>query len=186
MRRKQKKIQENYWSKKGFDSSKEFFIYQFLCEHLKSRTKIRKIDNALLFYRHKPWREHIESILNNYDSNDLEEFYHFVRLQRRKWDTDLGMQTSMFVPLTVAITAAILTECITTLLRINVSNVFEIILLIIAIIVIDIITTIAMVFIFNIVLNPFIKSKNQIHFWTDCMEIVEDQLKIIKTTEYNF
>lgn len=186
MRRKQKNIQKKYWSGKGFDSNKEFLIYQLLCENLRSRTKIRKIDKTLLFYMHKPWREHIESILNNYDINDMEEFYHFVRLQKRKHDINFGIQTSMMIPLIVALVAGILapsTLNFITYMSNNMSSIYRLTIFFIILIITIFILTLTLVFIFNVALSPYINYKNKIYFWTDCMEIVEDKLKIIKTNE---
>lgn len=187
MRRKQKNIQKKYWSGKGFDSNKEFLIYQLLCENLRSRTKIRKIDKTLLFYMHKPWREHIESILNNYDNNDMEEFYHFVRLQKRKHDINFGMQTSMMIPLIVALVAGILAPSTLNFITFTANNIsifYELaIFFIILIIMMMLILVFMFVVIFNDALSPYIDYKNKIYFWTDCMEIIEDKLKIIKTKE---
>ena len=156
MSRKKNRLEE-YWKKKGFDSGKELLIYQYLCNNLSS-SRTRKIDEEHRFYEYRFWREHIESIVQNYKEDELTEFYHFIRLKERKCGTGISIITLFLMPYVII--------CISEISKLISDNISLFIPLIFFV-----------VFIVFFTLIPYIDDKNQVNFWSDCLEIIEEQYK---------
>lgn len=157
-KKKQRKYLEEYWKKKGFDSEKELLIYQYLCNEL-GDWKAKKIEKEYQFREYKLWREHIECIVQNYKEDELIEFYHFIRLKERQCDTNVGIHTLLQIPFVVALVAGVFMS--------NLDKVFQLILIGFPV----------WFMIFNNVLAPYIYFKHKASFWSDCLEIIEEQYK---------
>lgn len=183
-RKKQENIPKEYWKKKGFDSDKEFVIYQNLCGNLKAKKKIEKEKQ---FYKYMSWREYVEEKIEKYDEETLTEFYHFIKLKRRQCDIDTGMHISIFIPLVVAVISNGIVQCvIETMINLyspeNASgnydlNVLGLILGIAAMSVLMFILGLSMYFLLRDVMDPYVKSKNETSFWEDCLEIVKNKIE---------
>ena len=129
----------------------------------------------------------MEGTIENYDKETLSEFLHFVELRRRQCDIDVGMHTSILIPLVVAIMASTLAGGILEVIKnpsttTNVSesynlNFLVIILYVFALLMLMIIITLGLVFILYNVIDPYIRSKNETSFWEDCLIIVKDKMK---------
>lgn len=182
--KKQEKNPNEYWKGKGFDSNEEFLIYQYLCGNLRKKNKISEEKR---FNKYKSWCEHVEEIIENYDKETLSEFFHFVELRRRQCDIDIGMHTSIFIPLVVAVIASGFVGSILEVIKnpsttTNVSESYNsdflvIILSIIIFLILMIILVFGLVFILYNIIDPYIKSKNETSFWEDCLVIVRNKMK---------
>ncbi len=182
--KKQEKSPNEYWKGKGFDSNEEFLIYRYLCGNLRNKNKVK---DEKRFYKYKSWREHVESIIEDYDEETISEFLHFVELKRRQCDINIGMHTSIFIPLIVAITSsglvgsaleAIKNQGTTT--SVSESYNFDLLVIILCaliLLIIIIIFTFSLVFILYNAIDPYIKSKNETSFWEDCLIIVKNKMK---------
>lgn len=183
MCRKKKQVNalKEYWEKEKFDSNTEFLYYQCLCGNIKGKTKINKIDEHNRFRDYKSWRQHIEEILKGYDEDKISEFYHFIKLRERQCDIYMGMNLSMFAPFMVALVAGILVqfemEMVQSFSQNSFSNVIGIIVYSIMFILGAIILVFVLCFALYAVVNPYVKSKNEVNFWTDCLEVVEEYIK---------
>lgn len=183
-RKKQENTPNEYWKGRGFDSEEEFLIYRYLCGDLRNKNKIKEEKR---FYKYKSWCEHVKRIIENYDEEAMSEFLHFVELKRRQCDINMGMHTSIFIPLVVAITSSGLIECILEIMKnpsatTNVSesynlDFFMIILCIIVYSILMVISVFGLVFILYNIIDPYIKSKNETSFWEDCLIIVKNKIK---------
>lgn len=184
-KKKQRNNHEEYWKERGFDSDKEFLIYQYLCGRLKRQSKINKIDKFKRFCTHKSWKEHIEGIVNSYEEAELSEFYHFIKLRERECDIDISASTSLLLPIVVAIIAGMLTQYVISMsssftkYQINswIGFIGFIIALILVIIFNGIVIIGGLTYIFYNTLGPYIRSKNKASFWADCLEIIEEKYK---------
>ena len=182
--KKARKTPNEYWKGKGFDSNEEFLIYRYLCGDLRNKNKVKEEKR---FYKYKSWREHVEEIIENYDKETLSEFLHFVELRRRQCDIDIGMHTSIIIPLVVAIISSGLVGSIFEVIKnpsttTNVSESYNsdflvIIFCIFILLVLMIIFVFGLVFILYNIIDPYIKSKNETSFWEDCLIIVRNKMK---------
>lgn len=154
---KKKNRLEEYWKKKGFDSGKELLIYQYLCNNLSSR-RTRKIDEEHRFCEYRLWREHIESIVQSYKEDELTEFYHFIRLKERKCGIGISIIISFLMPFVIAYITVAIGE-----ISNNISS-FTL-------------EVFCVLFIIFYTLIPYIHDKNQVNFWSDCLEIIEEKYK---------
>ena len=174
MSRKNKQInnREEYWRKKGFDSNREFLIYQYLCGRLRRQSKINKIDKSKQFRTYKSWKEHIEGIVNAYKEDELSEFYHFIILRERACDIDISVSTSLLLPIVVALIGGIVAQnviyMLISVMEFKANNLLEFIAAIIVLFFVVMVVFFIMVIIFREVLLPYIKSKNETSFWSDC------------------
>lgn len=180
-KKKQRNNYEEYWKKRGFDSNKEFLIYQYLCGKSRRWPKINKIDKSELFHTYESWKKHIEGIINTYEEDKLSEFYHFVKLRERACDIDISVSASFLLPFIVAlitgITAPDLMKGLMSFAEYKINNWIEFIAVMIGLSIFIMIIFVGMVIILNKVLLPYITSKKETSFWKDCLEIVEEKLK---------
>lgn len=171
-----------YWKDtKGFDSNEEFQIYQYLCGNLKEKAA-KKIDEKKKFKKYKTWREHVEELLKDWDNDTLSEFYHFIKLERRYCDIDMGMHTSFAMPFVITITAGALIPWLLNSdflegIEIQQMGIIEQFFMFILFLVIIYIFAIVLAFTIVSILSPYVKSKNEMVFWEDYLEIVESKME---------
>lgn len=167
-----------YWREQGFNSSDEFLAYQYLCGNIRSKKKINKMAQNKRFENYESWREHIEEILGQYDRDRRTEFYHFAKLSKRQCDISMGMHTSAFAPFMVALIAGILTQGIVEIVKYYSKNKIlseiEFIVNYIGLILLGALLFFILIIVFYILVIPYIESKNEVSFWADCLEIVEE------------
>lgn len=188
---------KEWWKNEvGFDIDKEFLIYQYLCGKL-SKRKIKKIDKEERFCRYKSWQEYVEGNLEKYDSEMLNEFYHFLKLNEIECDVDGGMNILFIIPLVVALVSGGLVQSIFLLsteksISIDFGSIYEIMLnsfwgtifaligITVAFVCIILLFVVFMAMLmspFLTVIRPYINSKYKVAFWKDYLEITKAVLK---------
>lgn len=180
-KRKQRNRLEEYWKERGFDGDKEFLIYQYLCGSLRGKAKINKIDKSKQFTKYESWKEHIEGIIMAYKGDELSEFYHFIRLRERECDIDINISTSLMWPIVAAIVSGIIAqnaiEMLMSFAKYKITNWIEFMAFSIVLIFSVIMVFFCITVLFYNTLGSYIKPKNKASFWSDCLEIIEEQYK---------
>lgn len=175
-----------YWKETvGFDIEKEFEIYKYLCGTLRSKRKINRIDEQKRFRKYKLWNKYVEETLQKCDVEQLGEFYHFLKLNEMECEMDGGMNTSLLVPLIVALISGVLvqsvfsTEEVASLRSGELNDILGV--YVVGSVILYILGTLlagAMLMVsFWVVMKPFIKNKYRMAFWRDYIEIVESVIQ---------
>ena len=115
MRQRKKLVYKpkEYWKNAiGFDIKKEFLIYQFLCGKLRWARQVKKIDEEKRFTEYKSWRKYVEGNLTECDADRLMEFYHFLKLREIECNINMGTDTSLWIPVMVALFSGIIVQCV--------------------------------------------------------------------------
>ncbi len=195
MRQRKKVVYKpkEYWKNAiGFDIKKEFLIYQFLCGKLRWAREVKKIDEEKRFTEYKSWRKYVEGNLTECDTDRLMEFYHFLKLREIECNIDIGMDTSLWLPVMVTLFAGIMVQCILMMSEAGTSIDFGfiqelmqkglsgilwaciglIVILFFIVIILAFVTLMPLVLLYTVV-KPHIKSKYMIAFWRDYLEITE-------------
>lgn len=181
----------------GFDIEKEFEIYQYLCGTLKSKRKINKIDEQKQFRKYKLWKNYVEETLQKCNGDQLEEFYHFLKLNEMECEMDGGMNTSFLLPFSIAFVSGGLAQYIYTICDESGSwldmsyihqlmsiGLFGIIFAVLGIIVVlffivfvILLFALLPMFLFLYISKQYARNKYMAYFWRDYIEIVEAAIK---------
>ena len=195
MRQRKKLVYKpkEYWKNAiGFDIKKEFQIYQYLCGKLRWAREVKKIDEEKRFTEYKSWRKYVEGNLTKCDADRLMEFYHFLKLREMECNIDIGMDTSLWLPVMVALCAGIIVQCVFMMSEADISIDFGfiqelmqkgllgifgacigiIVILLFCVIIVAFVILMPLVSLYTVV-KPHIISKYMIAFWRDYLEITE-------------
>lgn len=170
-----------YWKDKiGFDSKEELLIYQYLCGNIRKKDA-KRLDESKKFQEYKTWRQHVEEILNECDIDELEEFFHFVKSNSRICDNDMGMHVYLALPLSSSIVGGAFMPRLLDLawdknIQLQQYTFGESVALFAISVLAICIIFLAILWFLMFFLKGYINSKNEIVFWEDYLEIVEDKM----------
>ena len=175
-----------YWKETvGFDIEKEFEIYKYLCGTLRSKRKINRIDEQKRFRKYNLWKKYVEETLQKCDVEQLEEFYHFLKLNKMECEMDGGMNTSLLVPLIVALISGVLVQSVFSIEKVTIlipsEFNYSLGVYVVGSVILYILGTLlagAMLMgAFWAAMKPFIKNKYRMAFWRDYIGIVKAAIK---------
>ncbi|MCM1427713.1 MAG: hypothetical protein NC118_14020 [Eubacterium sp.] len=173
-----------YWKEHHkFDSNEEFLIYQYLCGNIKKKEE-KKLSKEKKFQKYKAWRQHVEKFVSqfNNDNDTLLEFYHFIKLEARHCNNEMGLNTHFAMPFVVAVVSGgiipwLLNSGFSQKEQVIQGTVLEQVLMyIILLICIYIIAGSIALFLIHFLLE-YINSKNEAAFWGDYLEIIEEKVQ---------
>lgn len=188
-----------YWEKKlNFEINKEIQIYNYLCGNHTKKKIINGIPENRRFSRYADWRKYVINSIYELDKDTLNEFYHFIKYQKRTADDYSNSLFSLLIPIFVGVLVALIANIVTnekmqqafqTLFsvfnQINGNNqiallykitlyIFCIALIFIFYIITILVIIIPVSFLILIILKHINSSKSESAFWEDYLQIVKD------------